>query len=367
MTVDELVKAAKFDATSKEDKLAQLRRDLPQYLEWQRVAVLTQLSQGIADARLTASTAEEQKRNAQQHHETERVLQQASVLAAATVEVVAMLSFSLAQNDDEQLKQRAKASLCAAKAHLLLLLALVRGKVVGTLPPRTKELPLVLEIYQGVEEKVRTQSLDGTLNQNIVAAASAAGTAQQIIVGDFEQRLSALFVRARNALTQTLAVCRSIAVTGQNSVQTLIEMAATGGMMLTCMSEAADLYETTRYLKLSENTARRGSVDGAAELLAIDDRKSDVRLWDELRGTTKMLLPEFAPDGTPRKATLNRLIEYLTDPSNIVSGPMRTFVISAPEFTTPAKLLDKLIERFDVPPGIPDAARIKTRDRKSVV
>lgn len=49
---------------------------------------------------------------------------------------------------------------------------------------------------------------------------------------------------------------------------------------------------------------------------------------------------------TPRAATFNKLVEYLTSERNNDMEFMRAFLLTYSAFATPSRLLSKLIERY---------------------
>eukprot|EP00735_Rhodelphis_limneticus_P013211 TRINITY_DN677_c0_g1::TRINITY_DN677_c0_g1_i1::g.28801::m.28801 TRINITY_DN677_c0_g1::TRINITY_DN677_c0_g1_i1::g.28801 ORF type:complete len:859 (-),score=212.78,sp/Q54PQ4/GEFA_DICDI/36.55/4e-93,sp/Q54PQ4/GEFA_DICDI/47.37/8e-07,RasGEF/PF00617.14/6.1e+03,RasGEF/PF00617.14/7.7e-55,RasGEF_N/PF00618.15/1.6e-23 TRINITY_DN677_c0_g1_i1:289-2865(-) len=81
-----------------------------------------------------------------------------------------------------------------------------------------------------------------------------------------------------------------------------------------------------------------------------DDAGPDICIWDEPSTPATLVL---APDRSIKAATLNKLVERLTidkAPEGVDLGQYtKTFLMTFQSFTTPEKLLDKLLERFEVP------------------
>lgn len=67
-------------------------------------------------------------------------------------------------------------------------------------------------------------------------------------------------------------------------------------------------------------------------------------LCTHLKSGTMML---DSDNRTPRAATFNKLVEYLTSERNNDVEFMRAFLLTYSAFATPSRLLSKLIERFD--------------------
>jgi len=118
----------------------------------------------------------------------------------------------------------------------------------------------------------------------------------------------------------------------------LVEVCATSTLFSKTLIELANMFETTRTLKLSDSSE--------SSALLMDGGSKDTPLWVELREPIPRI--DFDVDKSPKTATLNRLIEFVTSPV-YQSKVLKTFVISSPSFSTPSVMLDKFIDRFNVP------------------
>jgi ABC-type bacteriocin/lantibiotic exporter with double-glycine peptidase domain len=98
-------------------------------------------------------------------------------------------------------------------------------------------------------------------------------------VADLERAIYQTSGSLRQLLSQALAICGSLAISGQVSTTQLLEMAATAITMAQTISSMSDLFETTRHLKMCEPTKD--------QLLPVGDDEPEERLWDELLDKTK--------------------------------------------------------------------------------
>jgi len=105
---------------------------------------------------------------------------------------------------------------------------------------------------------------------------------------------------------------------------------------------ALDDFETLRYLSLQENVSEE---EVEVVRAGITPR---VNIWDEPEEPPSVKL---SSEGIFRPGTLNHLILRVTDPQNHQDVYLSTFLAMYKQFTTPCEVLDKLIERYQVPPG----------------
>lgn len=68
-----------------------------------------------------------------------------------------------------------------------------------------------------------------------------------------------------------------------------------------------------------------------------------------------------------RAATLNKLVEILTSEKNYDTPFMKTFMLTYQSFTTPPLLLEKLLQRYNVPATCPEDRRIQVQLRVAEV
>ncbi|KAJ3443426.1 ras guanine nucleotide exchange factor i-related [Anaeramoeba flamelloides] len=98
-----------------------------------------------------------------------------------------------------------------------------------------------------------------------------------------------------------------------------------------------------------------------------ENKKPDVDIWSEPPTSNKNLI--WLDNNSERKeiknATLNKLIEYLTDETYSNTSFMHTFLMTYQSFTTPGKLLRKLFRRYDVPRG--KLSEKKYQEKKKII
>lgn len=73
------------------------------------------------------------------------------------------------------------------------------------------------------------------------------------------------------------------------------------------------------------------------EVTVIDYDEEDVNIWDEYN-------PKSA-DNDNVNGSLNKLVEKLTNEEALDNKFLKTFITTYQSFTTPSKLLEKLIQR----------------------
>lgn len=78
----------------------------------------------------------------------------------------------------------------------------------------------------------------------------------------------------------------------------------------------------------------------------------DVPFWDEVDDSNVIYGEERDGMKTVQAGTLNKLVENLTNEKQHDMTYVKTFLLTYQSFTTPEKLLDKLIQRSRVPKSL---------------
>eukprot|EP01133_Synstelium_polycarpum_P017271 gene17271-20596_t len=101
-----------------------------------------------------------------------------------------------------------------------------------------------------------------------------------------------------------------------------------------------------------------------------DDGVEDVNIWLEGNPSLNVKLDWISDEGSktgryvPKAGTLNKLIEALTSEKPYdISKFTKTFLLTYQSFTTPHKLMDKLIQRYNVPDDKDSSFRVKVQVR----
>jgi len=245
---------------------------------------------------------------------------------------------SLARPDDVALYRAVPSRSKECRHCLVELLESVYERLVTALPSGTCP-PEMKSMFDKIMPSVKNPGLAGVCDSNILTAANVAGYAKQIIIGDLERAIHHLCNSLRLQMAQFMAICGSLTEYGPEDMMKLVEVCATSTLFSKTLVELANSFETTRALKLSDTSENSG--------LLMDDTSKDLPLWQELREPIPRI--DFdETDKSPKTATLNRLIEFVTSPV-YQSKALKTFVISSPSFSTPSVMLHKFIDRFNVP------------------
>eukprot|EP01105_Mastigella_eilhardi_P020099 TRINITY_DN4769_c0_g1_i2.p1 TRINITY_DN4769_c0_g1~~TRINITY_DN4769_c0_g1_i2.p1 ORF type:complete len:848 (+),score=226.97 TRINITY_DN4769_c0_g1_i2:245-2545(+) len=83
-----------------------------------------------------------------------------------------------------------------------------------------------------------------------------------------------------------------------------------------------------------------------------EEEQEDVNIWLEPEGNLivdKVSNPSGEDEEAVKCGSFNKLVEHLTDESKLDMQYLKTFLMTYQSFTTPEKLLQKLIQRFNVP------------------
>ena len=335
------------------------------WLRWQEMTTRLKLTKRNVDqeAVVESRTEEERKQYELREEALENLVESATSFSTQVVELVVTASRSLAKPDDHRLAGSAKKMAVQSRDKLVALMGDVKkvmdaqirapkapesGAAAAAGRPSSKGLisftkPTETKLLEETAKNIREKEVRGVLDNATIAAAVSAGFAKQIIISDMERTFFANCESLRLIVEQLLTICASM-TENQDAKIEMFEVALTSNTFMKALGELLNRFETTRTLKLSSS----GEGD---DLMLTDQKKSGDRpLWSELLDKSAPLV-DYTDDGSdkiPDKVSLNRLIEYLTSPG-AKPKHREMFVMSASTFTTPSVILDKLIERYNVP------------------
>lgn len=155
-------------------------------------------------------------------------------------------------------------------------------------------------------------------------------------------------------------------------------MAATTKTLLQAVGRLLNAVETKRYLAISPDKEKVFEDYPLLYNSDVTDRNVSIicvlplytltpKIWDEPIDSTTAK-QDLVDEGKTAKvvtkaATLNRLVTALTAEKNHDTPFMNTFMLTYQSFTTPALLLEKLLQRYHTPPTVHDDTRIPVQLR----
>jgi hypothetical protein len=135
-------------------------------------------------------------------------------------------------------------------------------------------------------------------------------------------------------------------------------------MIRRSMRAADEVYDL--YMASKDNATRLPELDECLFRLGLLDVSRDEQLKDEGSSVWSERLDTvvLAPDGSIKAASVNQLILKLTSTETDLDF-LKTFLMTYQSFIRPARLLAKLVERFEIPPSVvvnpADVIKIKSR------
>jgi len=327
------------------------------WLTWQKTSIRMKLmNTSHSMVSLDAKSDDERKLFEQREAVLERVVKAASDFSTCVLELLVSVPLSLGRPDDVTVYKAVPSRSKECRRCLIEMLESVYERIVNSLPSGNCP-PEMKNMFDKLMNTMKNPGIAGVCDNDILTAANVAGYAKQIIVGDLERAVHHQCNALRLQMAQFMAICGSLTEYGTEDIMKLVEVCATSTLFSKTLIELSNSFETARTLKLSETGDNGG--------LLMDDSKKDTPLWQELSSAIKKI--DFdESDGTPKTATLNRLIEFLTSPV-YQSKVLKTFVISSPSFSTPSVMLDKVIERYKVPDTFKEQEKIIIRLRVGVL
>lgn len=337
---------------------------------WQEMTTRLKLTKrNVNQEAVVESRSEEERRQYEKREQAlENLVESATAFSTRAVDLVVAASRSLAQPDDHRVAANAKSLAVQSRDKLVTLLGEVKkamdaqirapaataagagagavGAAGGKLSSKgtlVYQKSIEMETLEEIEKNIRSKEVRGVLDNATISAAISAGFAKQIIISDLERAFFTNCESLRLLVSELLTVCAAITENQEPKVE-LMEIAVTSNTFMSALCEFLNRFETTRTLKLS------GSGESDDLTLTEQKKAGDRPLWSELLDKAVPQI-DFYQDGSdkiPEKTSLNRLIEYLTSPGTNAKYK-EVFVMSAPTFTTPSVILDKLIERYNVP------------------
>ncbi|KAH3766116.1 Ras guanine nucleotide exchange factor [Pelomyxa schiedti] len=193
------------------------------------------------------------------------------------------------------------------------------------------DFPFMKELFEEVMKNLNAVTLTGVANEDI----------SQVVEGDFELQCFNLCNSVRVLLCELLSVISSICNSSPCTLHLLEIMAITPALAQT-LTDLATCVETVLALKMQHKLAKMGS---SACLPIIDDTP----LWTEITSGKKYI---YNAENKIRAASLNKLVECVTSSTTLDIAFLKTFASTCLSFTTPSKLLDKLLERYAAPASV---------------
>ncbi|EGC29568.1 hypothetical protein DICPUDRAFT_90436 [Dictyostelium purpureum] len=128
-----------------------------------------------------------------------------------------------------------------------------------------------------------------------------------------------------------------------------LQLFAAAKSFVESLSFLMDAVENKIYI--STNTSNQDDV-----VVPNIDSEEDINIWDEPDGPSTFKVDWISDEGSktgryvPKAGTLNRLISALTqDNKHDISRYTKTFLLTYQSFTNPWKLMEKLIQRYNIP------------------
>jgi len=150
-----------------------------------------------------------------------------------------------------------------------------------------------------------------------------------------------------------------------SSSSTLGEASTTTSTILKTLMQMA-VNNPEKPLALPTNDLENLEVDVEVQTASVynhleEEYAADLKkgFWDEILNTDESENIEYSVDGSIKAASLNRLVEKITDHKNPDAHILKTFLTTYRSFTVPEVFLAKLTERYNVPdrPPNPDISQ----------
>ncbi|KAH3732796.1 Ras guanine nucleotide exchange factor [Pelomyxa schiedti] len=315
--------------------------------DFQKVLIRTKIGQrlsGRADTRPVPSSEEERRQMMEKDAAVEELIALAASFGDAVLGIMMHATSCFVSSRTEETYLEFVALMSSTHKLLIDLMSMCLVKVSQEAPE--PDLPAVKDMYEAVRVDLSSTSLKGVVNSNIASAAGGASLTLKFMEGGLERQCFTFSNCIRVHLCLLLSTISALCNNTPSTLQ-LFEIVSTATGLVSALGNLANCVESAKFLKLNQG---RGS-----ESLNGSDVDREGPMWDELLTPRKYLM---ASDGQIRAATLNKLVECAT-PCNIIEPSfLMTFATTFCSFTTPLKLFDKLLERYNVPPEKPDLKKI---------
>lgn len=198
----------------------------------------------------------------------------------------------------------------------------------------------------------------GKLDEALLAAAS--GPMRPLVEASLELRIFSESNGVRVLAVQLMAtVIATVSKPWDNT--SYLQIAATSKTIVGSVARLLDAVETKRFLAVTPTALEKEEIP----LLQKDEESTDVNIWEEPNDSATIKQDwSTGEEGNKtgrmvvKAATLNKLVEMLTSEKNFDNQFLKTFMLTYQSFTSPFRLLEKLLQRYNAPSTVVEDRRV---------